>query len=182
MVGLLPLSQTTSPWNPSPRRTWQTCQAICSACYCASMAMITLSITTPVRRWPCPTHSLGSVHVLDQHPTGHCHPPCLHVPREEGSIPTSLCEQPQYARSHQHDHHWLAWWHQGSSSPVMPILATLWDPHYWKWPCPMWRSPHHPSIRKGEDATTTLQVPSRESPKPICLHVDVSSGQALTKP
>ena len=29
------------------------------------------------------------------HPTGHCHPPCLPVPREEGSIPTSFCEQPE---------------------------------------------------------------------------------------
>ena len=30
--------------------------------------------------------------VWTRHPTGHCHPPCSPVPREEGSIPTSLCE------------------------------------------------------------------------------------------
>ena len=64
MVDPLPLSQTTSPWNPSPRRTWQTCQPSCSACYCASRAMIILSVTSPVRKWPCLTHSLISVHVL----------------------------------------------------------------------------------------------------------------------
>ena len=34
-VGLLQSSQTISPWNPSPRRTWQTCQPTCSTCYCA---------------------------------------------------------------------------------------------------------------------------------------------------
>ena len=62
MAGPSPSSQTTSPWNPSPRRTWQICQPTCSTFYCTSMAMITPSITTLVRRWPCPTHSLSSVH------------------------------------------------------------------------------------------------------------------------
>ena len=51
--------------NPSPRRTWQTHQPICSTCYCASRAMIIPSVTALVRKWPCPTHSLGSVQVLD---------------------------------------------------------------------------------------------------------------------
>ena len=161
MVGLSPLSQTTSPWNPSPRKTWQTHQPICSACYCASKATITLSITALVRKWPYPTHSLGSVLSWTQHPTGHCHPPCSPVPTEEESIPTSLCEWPWDACSCQHDHHWLAQWHQGGPSSVTPILATLWDPHHQRWPCLMWRSPHHPSTRKGEDVTATPPVPSR---------------------
>ena len=62
MVGFLPSSQTTSPWNPSPRRNWQTCKPICSACYCASRAKITPSITIPVRKWPCLTLSWFSPH------------------------------------------------------------------------------------------------------------------------
>ena len=64
-VGLSPLSQTTSTWNPSPRRTLQTHQPICSACYCTSRATITPSVTAPVRKWPCLTHSLSSVNILD---------------------------------------------------------------------------------------------------------------------
>ena len=68
-VGLSPSSQTTSPWNPSPRRIWQTCQPVCSACYCTSRAMIAPSVTAPVKKWPYLTHSLSSVHVLD--PTSH---------------------------------------------------------------------------------------------------------------
>ena len=161
MGGLLPLSQTTSPWNPSPRRTWQTHQPICSTCYCTSRATITPSATTPVRKWPCSDTRLVQSTSWTWHPAGHCHPPCSPVPREEGSIPTSLCEQPWDAHCHWHDHHWLAQWHQGSSVPVTPLLATSWNPHHWRWHCPMWRSPHCPSIRKGEDATTTPPIPSR---------------------
>ena len=62
MVDPLPSNQTTSPWNSSPRRTWQTCQPSCSACYCASRAMITSYITAQVRKWPCLTHSHFSPH------------------------------------------------------------------------------------------------------------------------
>ena len=65
MRSLLPLSQTTNPWNPSPRITWQTHQPACSACYCTYRATITLFITTPIRKWPCLTHSVSSVHALD---------------------------------------------------------------------------------------------------------------------
>ena len=60
MVGLSPSSQTTNPWNPSPRRTWQTHQPAYSTCYCTSRAMITPSVTALVRKWSCLTHSLGS--------------------------------------------------------------------------------------------------------------------------
>ena len=103
-----------------------------------------------------------------QHPTGHHHPPCSPVPREEGSIPTSLCEQPQDAHSCWHDHHWLAWWHQGSPLPIMHTYWQQWqDPHCGRWPCPTWRSPHHPSIRKGEDTTATPPVPSRNHQSPV---------------
>ena len=58
MVDPLPSNQTTSPWNPSPRRTWQTCQPSYSTCHCTSRAMTTFSITAPVRKWPClmPSH------------------------------------------------------------------------------------------------------------------------------
>ena len=101
------------------------------------------------------------------HSTGHCHPPCLPVLREEGSIPTSLCKWPQDVCSHWHDHHWLAWWHQGGHFPIMSILATSQDPHHWRQPCPTWSSPHHPSVRKGEDATTTPPVPSRNHQSPV---------------
>ena len=64
MVDPLPLNQITSLWNPSPRRTWQTCQPSCNACYCASRAMNTFSVTALVRKWPCLTPFLASVHVL----------------------------------------------------------------------------------------------------------------------
>ena len=57
MVDHLPLSQTTRPSNPSPRRTWQTHQPTCSACNCASRDMITSSFTAPVRKGHCLTHS-----------------------------------------------------------------------------------------------------------------------------
>ena len=59
MVDPLPSNQTTSPWNPSPRRTCQTCQPGSSPCYCSSRAMITSSATTPLRKWPCLTPSLS---------------------------------------------------------------------------------------------------------------------------
>ena len=58
MVGPLPLNQTTSPWNPSPKRTWQTHQPSYSTCYCTSRVMTTSSITTPVRKWLCLMPSL----------------------------------------------------------------------------------------------------------------------------
>ena len=169
MVGLLPLSQTTSPWNSSPRRTWQTHHLICSTCYCTSRAMITSSITAPVRKWPCLTHSLSSVHVLDL--TSHWTLPstmlaCPHRGRKHSK---SLCEEPWDACSCQHDH-WLTWWHQGGPSPVMPKLATLQDPHHGRWPCPTWRSPHHPSVRMGEGPTTTPPVPSRNHQSPV-VHI-----------
>ena len=47
-------------------------------------------------------------------------------------------------------HLWLAWQHQGSPMPTMSLLATLWVTHCWRWTCVLRRSPHHPSMRKGE--------------------------------
>ena len=59
----------------------------------------------------------------------------------------------------------------------MPIVATLEDPHHWRWPCPTWRSPHHPAIRKGEDMTATTQVPSRNHQCPVvCMLMSLLAG------
>ena len=64
----------------------------------------------------------------------------------------------------------------------MPILVTSGDPHHWRWPHPMWKSPHHPAIRKGEDATATPPVPSRNHQSPVvcswmCLLARHKQGQ-----
>ena len=101
-------------------------------------------------------------------PDIHCTLPftMLACPREEGSISTSLCEWSQDAHSCQH-HHQLARWHKGSSLPLMSILPTLWDPHHWRWPCPLWRSPHCSSFRKGENTTSMAPVPSRNHQSPV---------------
>ena len=101
------------------------------------------------------------------HPTGHCHSSCLPVHRLEGSISTSLCEWSWDACSHWDHHHQLARWHQGGSLSLMSLLATPWDPHYWRWPCPPWKSPHCSPIRKGENTTPTTPVPSRNHEVPV---------------
>ena len=74
------------PLESISQRTWQTCQPICSTCYCASRAMITPSVTAPVRRWPYPTHSLSSVHILDL--TSHW------------TLPSTMLTCPQRGRKH----------------------------------------------------------------------------------
>ena len=78
--------QTTSPWNASPKRTWQTCQPGCSTCYCTSRAMTTSSVTTPVRKWPCLTPSLTSVHIL--------------APTFHWTLPFTMLTCPQSRRKH----------------------------------------------------------------------------------
>ena len=103
------------------------------------------------------------------HPAGHCHSPCSPVPRAEGSISTSLHEWSRDTQSCQHHHHWLVRRHKGSSSPLTSILATLWDPHHWRWPLPPWRSPHCSSFRKGESTATMHQ-----------LHQGITKAQLLT--
>ena len=92
MVGLSSFSQTTSTWNPSPRRTWQTHQPACSACYCASGAMTTPFVTTPVSKWPCLTHSLSSVYILDL--TSHW------------TSPSTMLACPQRGRKHSNKPLW----------------------------------------------------------------------------
>ena len=179
MVDPLPLNQTTSPWNPSPRRTWQTHQPSCSACYCASRAMTTLSITASVRKWPC----LNTLSLLQStswpcHSTGHCHSPCSTIPRAEGSISTRLCEWSWDVHPHWHHHHRFARWHKGSSLPLTSILATLWDPHCWRWPCPLWWKPSLFLLWKGREHYTNYTSSIKESPNPSCLHMDASSGPA----
>ena len=54
--------------------------------------------------------------------------------------------------------------------PVTSILATSGDLHHGRWPCPTWRSPHHPSVRTGEDTTAIPPVPSRNHLSPV-VHV-----------
>ena len=119
MVGLLPSSQTTSLWNPSPRRTWQTHKPICSACYCTSRAMITLPATALVREWPCLTHSLGSAHVLD--------------PTSCWTLPSTMFACPQRGRKHSNKSLWatvrwvlLPTW----SSLVGPMTSRWFLTHY----------------------------------------------------
>ena len=63
--------------------------------------------------------------------------------------------------THWQHYHWLARWHQGSSLPIISILATSWDPHCQRWPCPLWRSPHCSSFGKGENTTLTTPGPPR---------------------
>ena len=59
----------------------------------------------------------------------------------------------------------------------MPKLATLGDPDHCRWPCPTWRSPHCPSIRKVEDTTATPQVPSRNHQIPVvCMWMCLLAG------
>ena len=184
MVGLSTSSQTTSPWNPSPRRTWQAHQPTCSACYCTFRATITPSFTAPVRKWPCLTHCLlVQATSWTWHPTGHCHPPCSPVPREEGSIPTSLCEQPWDVHSCWHDHHWLAQWHQGSPLPVTPILATSRDPHHVEDGLVLCgEALIIPPCQNGRGYYSNSTSSIKEPPKLSHLHMNVSSSQAQTKP
>ena len=162
MVGLSPLSQTTNPWNPSLRRTWQTCQPICSTCYCTSRAMITPSVTIQVRKWPCLAHSLGSAPILD--PTY-----CWTSPSTMLACPPERKEAFQQAFVSNPKMHALAkmiitGWTDNIKVvpyPLCPYWQHSWDPHHHRWPHPMWKSPHHASIRKAEGATTALPVPPR---------------------
>ena len=48
-----------------------------------------------------------------------------------------------------------------------PLHPYWGDPHHWRWPCPLWRSPHCPSFGKGESATTTPPVSSRDHQSPV---------------
>ena len=88
------------------------------------------------------------------------HHACLSPERKE-AFQQAFVSNSWNAHSCWHDHHWLAWQHQGSPMPITPILAALRDPHHGRWPCPMWRSPHHSSVKKGEGTTATPPVPSR---------------------
>ena len=168
MVDPLPSNQTTSPWNPSPRRTWQTCQPGCSTCYCTSRAMTTSFITAPVRKRSCLMPSHASVHILTL--TSHWTLPFIMLTCPQGGrkhFNKALHEWSWDALSCWHHHHQLARGHQGSSLPFMPLLAALWDPHYWRWSCPPWKSFHGFSFRKGENTTTTTPVPSRNPQSPV---------------
>ena len=88
-------------------------------------------------------------------------------PEWKEAFPTSLHEWSWDVCSHWHYHPWLPRWHKGSPSPLTPILATSWDSHHWRWPCPPWRSPHCSSFGKGENTISTAPVPSRNHQSPV---------------
>ena len=178
MVGLSPSSKTASPWNPSPRRTWQTHQPICRMCYCTSRAMITPSVTTPVRRWPCPTHSLGSAHILDL-------TSCW-------TLPSTMLAFPQRGRKHSNKSLWATsrcmpsptwsslvglmtsrqsltcYAHTGNIRRLSPLEMAL---SYMEKP-----SLSHHSKGRGYYSNSTISI--KEPLKPSCSHVDVSSDWA----
>ena len=92
MVDPLPLNQTKGPWNPPPRRTWQTHQPGCSACYCTSRAMLHYLLLPQQGNGPAQYPLSLQSTSWPQHSTGYCHSSCLPVSRLEGSILTSLHE------------------------------------------------------------------------------------------
>ena len=176
-VGPSPSSQTTNPWNPSPRRTLQICQPAYSACYCTSRAMIIPSVTAPVRKWPCLTHSLSSAPVLD--PTSHW------------TSPSTMLACPQRGRKHTNKPLWatprcmlLPTW-----SSLVGLTTSRWSPIHYAHTGNTMRSslskmalsyvqkPHCPSVRKGEDATATPPVPSRNHQSTVvCLWMCLLAG------
>ena len=165
------------PRNPSPRRTWQTHQPVHSACYCASRATITPSITTLVRKWPAWTLSGFCPHpgpdiLLDIA----IHHACLSPERKEAF-------QQAFVNN--------------------PKMCTLTDMMMTGWPndikvvphllCPYWQHCEtlimedglvicgealiiSPSEREG--ILQQLYQFHQGTTKPSCLHVDVSSGWA----
>ena len=182
MIGLSSSSQTTSPWNPSPRRTWQTCQPTWSTCYCASRAMITPSVTAPVRRWPCLTHSLSSVHVLDL--TYHW------------TLPSTMLACPQRGRKHSNKPLWatprcmppLTWSSLVGLMPSRQSLAhytctgNIRRPSLWKTALSYVEKPSSSLHLKGRGYYSNSTSSTNDSLKHSWLLMDVSFGWASTRP
>ena len=178
MVGLSSSSQTTSPWNPSPRRTWHTCQPTCSACYCTSRAMITPSVTAPVRKWPCLTHSVSSAHILDL--------------TSWWTLPSTKLACPQRGRKHsnkslwvtlrcmpsQHDHHGLAPTTSRWSLTHYAHTGNIKRPWLLKMASSYVEKPSSSLHQKGRGYYSNSTSSIKKPPKPSCLHMDVSPGWA----
>ena len=168
-VDPLPSNQTTSPWIPSPRRNWQTCQPSCNAYYCTLQGYDYIICYHPSKEMALPD-TLLSLQSTSWcwHSTGHCHLPCLPVSksgRNHFNKPSWVILRCMH--SCQHHHHWLDRGHKGSSFPLTSVLATPWDPHCWRLPCTLWRSPHYSSFGKGESTVTTAPVPSGNHQSPV---------------
>ena len=184
MVDPLPSHQTTCPWNPSPRRTWQTNQPGYSTCYCASSIMITSSIAVPVRKWPCLTCSLDSVHVLGL--TSHW------------TLPFTMPTCPQSGRKHFNKPSWVflrCTLLLTSSSPVGQMISRWFLALYVHTDNTMRPSllkmvlfsVEKPSLflnREGEDTTSTTPVPSRNHQSPVAhmwMHLLAQYKKAIEK-
>ena len=132
----------------------------------------------PSKKKPCQTHSLGSVHVLD--PTSHW------------TSPSTMLTCPQRGRKHSSKLLWailrcmflLTCW-----SLVGLMTSRQFLTHYANTGNIMRPSPLKMALSYVEKPSSSLHQKGRgyynnstssikEPPKPSCLHVDVSSGQA----
>ena len=182
MVGLLPLNKTTSPWKPSPRRTWQTHQP-----HLQHMLLCLQGYDYTIHY--CPSKEMALPDTLS-----------WFSPHPGPDIPLDIaihhsCLSPEWEEAFQQAF---------VSGPKMCTLANI---IITGWPDDIKVVPHplHPYWQHCETLTVedglvlhgeALIVPSlegrgcynnstssiKESPKPSCSHMDVSSGWALTKP
>ena len=174
MVDPLPLNQTTRPWNPSPRRIWHTCQPSYSACYCASRAMTTLSITTPVKMalpdtlscfspCPCPDTLLDIA----------IHHACL-SPEWKGTFQQAFMSDPEM---HALTNIIISWPNDIKVVPC-PLHPTdnIMRPSLSKMALSSVEKPSLFLLWKGRENYTSYTSSINESPNPSCSCMDVSSG------
>ena len=170
MVDPLPSNQTTSPWSPSLRRTWQTHQPNCSTCYCGSRAMTTFSVTTPTQH-PLLLQSMSW--------TWH-----LRI------LPFIMVSCPQAGRKHSNRPLWVKQRCMPlltSSLPVgwmksrrflVPYILTgnIVTPSLLKMALSSVQKPSLFLLQKGREYYSNYTSSTQESPNPSCSHVDVFSG------
>ena len=172
----LPSSQTISPWNPSPRRTWQTC----GVAWLHHMLLQLQSYDYVIHYHPSKEMALPD--------TLSCFSPC---PGPE--IPLDI------AIHHAHlSPDWKEAFHQAfMSDPEMhaltDIIITSWPDDIKAVPCPLhpyWQHHEMLTIENGlvlcgealivppseRECYTNYTSSIKESPKPSCSCVDVSSG------
>ena len=141
-------------------------------------ATITPSITAPARKWPCLKHSISSVHVLDL--TSHW------------ILPSTMLDCSQRGRKHSNKPLWatlrcmlsLTW------SSLVGRMTSRWflacyahtdniaRPSLLKMALSYVEKPSSSLCQKGRGCYNNSTSSIKESPKPSCLHMDVSSGQA----
>ena len=150
MVDPSPLNLTIRHWNQSLRRALQIHLPSCSTCFYACKGMIIFFTTTLERKWPSQIH--------------------FHVPspnqalRLYWTLPSTMSTCPLSKRKPSN---WPLRWVLRCmpwliSSPLAgPMISRKLHIHYvptgntvnhslLRWTCVSWRSPYHPSIRKGE--------------------------------